>query len=238
MNYTDLVNALSEHLKLEHAPIGMAFLSAPPAGVARWAGGVPSACTFWKLAESSLFYATADDHYNCPIGAMTQGFSLPQEVMQKAMELVGQMDKIEYFKAAEAGQVPTVKKGHAVIVYGPLLAFGEIKPDLALFLATPFQAMMISEASGAVAWGNATEMRASGRPACAVIPSALDRAGTAVSMACMGARTFAGIREGELIVALPAPALERLGAELPKILAANSEMKCFYDGRKAEFASA
>jgi uncharacterized protein (DUF169 family) len=236
--YTEFANNLAEKLKLSHTPIGIAFLNGAPPGVKRCQEAVPSACTFWKAAERELFYATAPDHYNCPIGAITQGFQVPQPVSDNAMELIGMMGKISYLEAAEARNVPTVEKKHNVIVYGPLKDFGEIQPNVALLVATPFQAMMISEANGLASWGAGHESRTLGRPACAVIPSSLKSNDTTISLACMGARTFAGILDQELLISIPARALAELQDRLPLILDANVGMKKFYDTHKGNFTVA
>ena len=238
MAYRDFANQLAQKLKLKHAPIGIAFLEEAPGGVKHYEEAVPSACTFWKAAERELFYATASDHYNCPIGAITQGFQIPQPVSDNAMELIGMMGKISYLEAAEASNVPTVEKKHSVIVYGPLKDFGDIQPDVVLLVATPFQAMMISEASGVAAWGTGHESRTLGRPACAVIPSSLKSNDTTISMACMGARTFADIQDEEVLISIPARALVELQTRLPIILDANVGMKKFYDTHKGNFTPA
>ena len=235
MAYREFANSLAEKLNLNHTPIGIAFLDEAPGGVKHYGETVPSACTFWKAAERELFYTTASDHYNCPIGAITQGFQIPQPVSDNAMELIGMMGKISYLEAAEASNVPTVEKKHKVIVYGPLMEFGEIQPDVVLLIATPFQAMMISEASGTASWGAGHESRALGRPACAVIPSSLKSNDTTISMACMGARTFADIKEEEVLISVPARALAELQHRLPVILEANADMKKFYDTHRGNF---
>lgn len=237
MDCVRIVKALSESLGLSHPPIGMAFLNEVPAGVERYSQVVPSACAFWKAAQTAFFYATAEDHYNCPIGAITQGFHPPQHVMQEGMQLIGQMGKIQYFEAAEAQNVPAVEKPHQVIVYGPLKDFQQISPDVAMAVCTPFQAMLLSEAAGTITWrGAGREARVFGRPACAVIPSALKESATSASLGCMGARTFAGIQENELLVAIPAAQLPEAGRKLSIILSANSEMRKFYQGRQSQFA--
>ncbi len=235
MPYSDIVRLLKEDLKLAHTPIGMAFRKEPPPGMRRYAEAVPTACTFWKAAERALFYATAEDHYNCPIGAITLGFDIPDAVMQSALALIGQMGKLDYFHEAEVGNVPAVPKGHQVIVYGPLQEFEGLGADLALLIVTPWQAMLVSEATGGAAWEGGTPAAILGRPACAVIPSALHR-NAAASYACMGARTFAGIGEQELLQVVPEAVLPRLAEQLPKILAANAAMKEYYAAKKAQFA--
>ena len=54
-------------------------------------------------------------------------------------------------------------------------------------------------------------------------------------MACMGARTFAGIRDEEVLISIPARALVELRNRLPVILDANVGMKKFYDTHKGNF---
>ena len=237
MTYEDFINNLTRKLKLAHAPVAIAFLEDAPPGIRHYDEAVPSACAFWKAAESALFYATAEDHYNCPIGAITQGFQIPQPVAANARSLIEMMGKLSYLEAAEADNVPTVEKQHRIVVYGPLKDFGEIQPDVVLLICTPLQAMMISEAGGVAAWGSGVESRTLGRPACAAIPSSLKSGTTTVSMACMGARTFAAIKEEELLVAIPASALARLVRQLPIILDANVNLKQFYETRKSNFAT-
>jgi len=235
--YRDFANQLAQKLKLKHAPIGIAFLEEAPGGVKHYEEAVPSACTFWKAAERELFYATASDHYNCPIGAITQGFPIPQPVSANAMELIGMMGKISYLEAAEASSVPVVDKKHSVIVYGPLKDFGEIQPDVILLICSPLQAMMVSEATGVASWGTGHESRTLGRPACAAIPASLKSQDTTVSMACMGARTFADIKDEEVLISIPARALAELETRLPIILDANVGMKTFYDTHKGNFTA-
>lgn len=235
MTFRLLAETLVRDLHLSRAPIGIAFLKSPPDGVARYGEAAPSACAFWKAAESRLFYATAEDHYNCPIGAITQGFPLPQPVGEQAISLIEQMGKLAYFEAVEAERVPKVEKGHSVVVYGPLGEFSDLEPDLALIVCTPFRAMMISETTSAVSWSGGVPGRIHGRPACAVIPSALASGATSASLGCTGARTFADIRDEDMLVAVPASALPALAERLPVILKANASMKDYYREQRARF---
>ncbi|TMF46918.1 MAG: hypothetical protein E6I32_11015 [Chloroflexi bacterium] len=75
--YQDQVRQFTELLQLQQPPVGMAFVEDVPMGVQHSPRGVPSACTFWRLAEQGVFYATAQDHKECPIGMMTMGFQMP-----------------------------------------------------------------------------------------------------------------------------------------------------------------
>jgi uncharacterized protein (DUF169 family) len=76
--YQDLTNRFAALLQLSHVPVGLAFVEAVPENIQHQATRVPSACTFWRLAEQGVFYATAEDHQECPIGMMTMGFTMPE----------------------------------------------------------------------------------------------------------------------------------------------------------------
>jgi len=234
-DYARFAKNMREGIGLARPPLGLAFLDEPPPGVPRIAQSAPSACAFWKAAETALFYAVAEDHYNCPIGAITQGFDLPQTVMQQGMELIGRMGSIQYFAASEVEHVPKVTKPHRVVVYGPLERFKSFSPDLALVVCSPYQAMLLSEVAGATTWQGKEGAHIFGRPACAVIPRALSEGSLTASLGCKGARTFAGIEENELLLAIPGSRLQEAEVRLSAILSANAEMQRYYEGRKAQF---
>ena len=67
-------------LELDIEPVALAFVEDPPAGVETTDEVVPSSCTFWRHAESRVFYAPAEKHFNCPVGAHVMGFELPEGV--------------------------------------------------------------------------------------------------------------------------------------------------------------
>jgi uncharacterized protein (DUF169 family) len=238
MDCPRIARTLTEGLGLSRPPIAISFLEEPPTGVQHYLPAAPTACAFWKAAQSSLFYTTAEDHYNCPIGAITQGFQPPQDVVHQAMELIGRMGKIQYFEATEVQNIPVVEKPHRVVVYGPLKGFIEVYPDVVMIICGPFQAMLFSEASGDIAWrGPGTEAHVFGRPACAVIPRALKDSAIAVSLGCMGARTFADIQDHEVLLAIPGNNLAEAQERIDTILTANEEMKQFYAERKSQYAT-
>jgi uncharacterized protein (DUF169 family) len=76
---------------------------------------------------------------------------------------------------------------------------------------------------------------ATGRPACAALPLAIQEARAAMSFGCIGMRTYTDVARGMLLVALPLPAAQNLAANLPLIMEANARMEQFYQGRKAQF---
>jgi uncharacterized protein (DUF169 family) len=229
-----LAAALQENLGLETAPVALAFAQEAPAGVKSFSGTVPSACAFWRLAENGAFYASAEDHFNCPIGVMTMGFDMPPEKDEELMGLVGEMCRIGYLGETEAAKIPAVPGAKSGIVYGPLAGF-PVSPDLVLCWLSPYQAMLLSESAGAADWAGPRGALATGRPACAALPLAVNEARAALSFGCIGMRTYTDVARGMMLAALPLATAQRLAESLPQTLAANARMEEFYQGRKAQF---
>jgi uncharacterized protein (DUF169 family) len=232
-----IADSLTTRLGLDIPPVALTFTAAPPPGVPTSDGVVPSACAFWRSAESGVFFARASDHFNCPVGAMVMGFDLPESVSAELMELVGKMTACGYISADEPAKIPTNKSRPADgIVYGPLAQF-PVPPDAVLLWLKPAQAMIWSEASGGADWSCGTPTAVFGRPACAAIPSALGGAQPAISLGCIGMRTFTGIGEDRLLAVIPGERLEAFAEALGKVRTVNDAMQEFYEGRKREHAS-
>jgi uncharacterized protein (DUF169 family) len=98
--------------------------------------------------------------------------------------------------------------------------------------------MVFSEAAGTCAWTAAAPTSALGRPACAVLPTALQSGTPSLSLGCAGMRTFTEISQDRLLAAIPGRALEQFAADLDRTVTANTAMLAFYAQRKAQFASA
>jgi uncharacterized protein (DUF169 family) len=232
MHPQEMATTLTATLGLETKPIALALADAPPAGVPTFEGIVPSACTFWRRAESAVFYATAAQHFRCPVGAMVMGFEMPGAVKAELLSLVGVMVDKGYLSAEEAPHIPTLPRTSAGVVYGPLRDF-PIEPDAIVLWLTPRQAMLMHEASGACEWG-ATPAAALGRPACAAIPTALSRGAMTVSLGCVGMRTYTEIADDHLLAVVPAEAVPQLAARLAGIVAANGVLAEFHEARKMD----
>ena len=234
MKYAEFAETLKRGLGLSHPPVALSFLEEPPIGIPHFAGIVPSACTFWRLAEERLFYAEAQDHYQCPVGTMTMGFELPDENKKDAEKLFTEMLRLQYLSQEEFPKIPSVKKPHRVVLYGPLVNF-PISPDVVLIIALPNQAMILSEASGAASWtGPALSLL--GRPTCGAIPQALDHQTSVMSSACIGARIYAELREEELVIILPGSKLEKIEDKLQGVLVANQVLSGFHAERKRQIS--
>lgn len=237
MNYTEAAGELTSKLGLTSPPVALSFVEDAPEDLRTVDREVPSACSFWRMAEAEVFYAPAEKHYNCPIGTMTMGFDMPQEVQQNLMGLVQMMTGSGYISPEEPANIPTVKKKKGGIVYGPLAQF-PIAPDVVLLWLTPRQAMIYNEAIGNSRWTGESAPHVLGRPACAALPAAFEKSQPQLSMGCAGMRTFTEIGDGLMLVALPGESLTEFLEALDKTLRANGAVQAFYDEHKARFASA
>lgn len=235
MNHRDVAEHLEAGLHLDIAPVALAFVDGAPAGVQDFTEEVPAACSFWRRAETDVFYAPAAKHLNCPIGAMTMGFEMPEDTQQRLTGLVTMMCENGYIGADEPGEIPTIAKPSAGIVYGPLAEL-PVEPDLVLLWLSPRQAMLYSEAVGSARWTTPTPATVWGRPACAALPGALNKQQSTLSFGCTGMRTFTGIREDRLLAVLPGDQARAFAESLDAVLAANEKMRAYYEEHKASFA--
>ena len=226
MDYRTLADLLQQSLNLQYPPVAMTRTNERPASLEASTEVVPSACAFWRKAETSVFYADAEAHMNCPIGAMVMGFELSEAKSGELMELVGGMCEINYIKPEEVELIPKFESPRTGAVYGPLADF-PLEPDVALVWTTPFQAMLLQETTGATTW-TGENGRVFGRPACSVIPSADSSGGASMSLGCMGMRTFTEIAPDLCLIAIPRQALAELAADLERTVEANQTMAGAY----------
>lgn len=212
----------------------MAFVDKPPDGMPVPAKAAPSACSFWREAERGLFFASADLHFNCQVGAMVMGFELPAEIGAQLTGLVGSMCEQGYLGSDEASSIPAIDRGGAGIVYGPLAGFRP-DPDLILMWLNPAQAMLFSEAAGGADWAGQL-LRVSGRPACAALPQSLRHERPGVSLGCAGMRTFTGIEPDQMLAVVPAAQGGQFATELERLSTANAAMRSYYSERASQFS--
>lgn len=234
MEHTQVSARLVELLGLETAPVALAFAAEPPAAVASATKPVPSACSFWREAERGVFYASAEQHLNCPLGAMVMGFDLPAEVGEQLGGLVESMCEQHYLTADEPAKVPTVQRNSSGIIYGPLADF-PVRPDLVLLWPNSQQAMIFTEAAGGANWTEAP-MQVSGRPGCAALPLALANDRPRLSLGCMGMRTFTSVADDRVLGVVPGSQAEEFVTALERTVGANATMKAYYEGRAAAFS--
>jgi uncharacterized protein (DUF169 family) len=231
-----LAGSLRSTLGLPLPPVAIAFVTQPPEGIPAFAGQVPSACALWRHAEERLFFAPAETHYNCLIGAMTMGFPMSEAQSAQLTELVGQICAIGYVESDEPARIPSVDMEKSGIVYGPLASF-PMEPDVVLVWVSAASAMRLAEATGTSRW-TAEQRGAStfGRPSCGAIPAAIRQSMPAFSLGCTGMRVFTGIDESLQLTVLPRAVLAGLCERLEAVATVNAQMAEYYAAQLARIA--
>lgn len=229
MDSRSMADRLEGDLGLRSAPIAVAFVDGPPEGVEEFTRTAPSACSLWRSAETGTFYAAANSHGNCSVGAMVMGFS-SIEIEENLNASVEKMIASSYLSPEEPTNIPSVEKGSAGIVYGTLRDF-PLEPDVILMWLSPVQGMLFGEASGNVAWSGSSG-GVLGRPACAALPVAMESGRPQLSLGCIGMRTFTEVSEDHLLAVLPGAAADSFVESLRETKAANAQMAAYYQERK------
>jgi uncharacterized protein (DUF169 family) len=147
------------------------------------------------------------------------------------------MGGVGYVGGDEPPHIPTVDRRPVGIVYGPLADL-TLPPDLVLMWLTPAQGMLFGETLGQVRWSDGESMSVHGRPTCAALPVALKSGKPAMSMGCMGMRTYTGIGADRFLAVIPGSALAEFCESLLEVAAANSAMGDFYSEQKARYPAA
>ncbi len=223
-------------LGLRRPPIAIGFFDSPPAGLPVWSGPpVAAGCVFWsKAQEGHRFYTVPADHYNCAVGAHTHGIALPVERATELEQTVGFMVENKYLALSEVPGIPTLSGPPGVVAYGPVDSAG-FAPDVVVIAATPAQAMLIYEAAVQIGASDAV-MNLLGRPGCAILPLVASGKTAAISLGCKGNRTFTGLPDNEMYLAIAGDRWESLVRQLLQVLSANQTLGNYYSERKQTFA--
>jgi uncharacterized protein (DUF169 family) len=227
----------AEILGLSKPPIAIGFFESPPAGIPRWEGGsVAAGCVFWdKAMQGQTFYTVPSDHYNCAVGSYIHKIALPAERAHELNDTLAFMAENNYVATSEVPGIPTLAKSPGAVAYGPADG-AAFNPDVVLIAAKAAHAMLIYEAAIKAGAGNALT-NAMGRPACAVLPLTTTSGQTSISLGCKGNRTFTGLPDEEMYVAIPGDKWEAVIEKLTETHAANLAMGKYYSNRKAQLAA-
>jgi len=230
MTNQEFATTIIAALDLDPPPVALAFVDQEPAGIHTIRADLPSSCSFWRRAEQGVFYAPAEAHFNCPVGAMVMGFELPQPVADELQQLVTSMCNCGYISSGEPALIPMVQARPKGIVYGPLAAF-PLRADVVVCWLSPIQAMIWNEASGEAGWKRDIPTPVMGRPACAALPAGINQNRPVLSFGCMGMRTFTEVTGDRMLATIPGALLTEFAAKLQAMRSTNDAMQSFYKGR-------
>jgi len=232
--YQHLEERLARDLGLERRPVAITSAATTPPGVPRFAGTVPSGCTFWRLAsEGRTFYTVPSDHYNCAVGAYTHNIPLPPDREQELPDTLGFMTGIGYIRMEEVQGIPRLPATPAAVVYGPL-GQTDVPPDVVLFAGPAARIMLLQEA--AIRAGVAAQVNMLGRPTCMAVPAAI-ALGMVASTGCVGNRVYTDLEAGELYAVVPGRDLERVADEITTIVDANARLQAYHAERRERLSA-
>jgi uncharacterized protein (DUF169 family) len=197
---------------------------------------VAAGCAFWdKAMRGQTFYTVPSDHYNCAVGSYIHKIALPAERAHELNDTLAFMAENNYVPTSEVPGIPTLAKSPGAVAYGPADG-AAFNPDVVLIAAKAAQAMLIYEAAIKAGAGNALT-NAMGRPACAVLPLTTTSGQTSISLGCKGNRTFTGLPDEEMYVAIPGDKWEAVIEKLTETHAANLAMGKYYSNRETQLAA-
>ena len=221
---------LATSLNLSLQPVAIAFCELLPDQLARFEGTVPAGCVFWQEAATRTFATSAKDHALCSIGIHTHNMagapaSQPDQLQASLQAMIG----LDYVREEEIAAIPVAQRETKHAVYGPLAEF-PMDPEVVLLFAHAQQGLILSEAVARVDAGAAPAM---GRPACAVVPQALNSGRAAVSMGCCGARAYLdAMTDAIALWALPAAKLDQYCEQIKILADANKTLSLFHQLRR------
>lgn len=230
-DYRQLEQDFASTLGLRRRPVAISLRESIPTEVPKFAGTVPSGCTFWRLAdEGRAFYTVPSDHYNCPIGSYTHNIPLPAEREHELGQTLALMGEIGYVRMEEVPGIPRLAVTPVAIVYAPL---GEtpFDPDVVVFAGPPGRVMLLQEA--AMRAGVAAQLHTLGRPTCMAVPAA-PSLGMVASTGCIGNRVYTGLDEADLYAVVPGHALIRVANEAATIRSANTALLEYHTDRQKQ----
>lgn len=232
MDLMEITRLLQERLLLELPPVGIAFVDSPPPEVMVLGKEPPSFCTLWRWGERGVFYAARERHLGCLVGGMVSGVPLEPGQLDEVRQALDDLCKAEDVPADEVEQVPRIRSEWQGVVYGPLWRF-PLRPDLALLWLTIVQAGVLQEVAGQVLWRGNPGGAIFARPACSVLPIALDKERPALSLGCIGMRAYTQLPNQFCLLAVPGTMLPHLQEVLPQIEDPEARMAVYVEKLRA-----
>jgi uncharacterized protein (DUF169 family) len=225
-----IARTLNDSLQLAQPPVAICFADAIPEGVALHTSSVPAGCRFWQEAAHGVFATTSAQHDLCSIGVFTHNLETTPAQQQDLGDALKVFADLGYVRAQDIPLIPVLSSKPKVVVYGPMDAV-PLPPDVVLLFVKADQTLILSEASQQLELGMPPAM---GRPACAIVPQAVNSGRTALSLGCCGARAYLDILTPDVaLYAIPGPMLEAFAERVGALAKANSVLTAFHTIRRS-----
>ena len=231
-DYFSIAAVLHNALGLKLPPIAVCLTDTIPEGVPAHEGRVPAGCVFWELAARGVIATSAPDHDLCAVGVHTHHLADPSPHHPRELaNVLKVMAGMEYVREQDVAGIPVLRDPVRHVVYAPL-AQTPLAPDVVLLFADSRQGLVITEAIQQV---DPELPLALGRPACAVVPQAVNSGRAALSLGCCGARAYLdAFTDDTALWALPGAKIALYAARIAKLAAANDVLGRFHALRRED----
>jgi uncharacterized protein (DUF169 family) len=231
MHPREAARILTDALALTLPPIAVCFSDRVPADVPAFEGRLPAGCAFWQEATRRTFATAPRDHDLCAIGTFTHNLEASAAHEVDRRDALAVFAELRYVRAEDVPLIPTLPARHRHVIYGPL-SDAPLAPDVVLMFVRPSQALILAEAAESVDGGLAPSM---GRPACAIVPQAVNSGRAALSLGCCGARAYLDVLAADVaLYALPGPRIADYARRIEDLAKANSVLAAFHALRRRD----
>ena len=231
-SYSDFSQKLQSSLNLTMPPISICLTDSVPEGIPMYDGIVPAGCSFWEKAVHGPFATSTKDHELCSIGIYTHNMAEPSSNYQPELETVlNVLNDLEYVRPEDLPTIAKIEHEVNYVLYAPLEST-PLNPDVVLLFAQSQQSLIITEAVQQV---DPSTPPALGRPACSIIPQAINSKQAALSLGCCGARAYLKSLSDEVALwALPGKGLEQYVSRISMLAKANDTLSQFHRIRQTD----
>jgi uncharacterized protein (DUF169 family) len=231
MTYAEIAETLTTALALAQPPVAICLTETAPRGVPAFAGRVAAGCRFWQEAAARTFVTAPRDHDLCAIGTFTHNLEVTASHEVDRGDALKVFADLGYVRPEDIPTIPVLARRPAFVVYGPL-AEAPLAPDVVMLFVRADQTLVLSEASQTLEGGLPPAM---GRPACAVVPQAVNTGRTALSLGCCGARAYLDTLTDDIaLYAIPGAILAPFARRVAELAKANGILTTFHRLRRSD----
>ncbi len=233
--YSQAATILTEALNLVEPPIAVSICGAAPDNVAQHDHAVAAGCVFWQEAAQSAFVTGPADHQRCAVGMHTHGMPAESEPQEEDLRVsLRVFNELSYVRDEDVAHIPTLPAGTRHVVYAPL-SVAPLPPDVVLLFTDARQGLIVTEAAQQLEGGLPPAL---GRPACAVVPQAINTGRAALSLGCCGARAYLDALPDSLALwALPGGRIAEYAERIQALATANRVLTGFHTLRRSDIES-
>lgn len=231
IDYSKASEILIDCLALRQSPVAICFSDSIPQAISEHTSPVPAGCQFWEKATRTSFATSASDHALCAIGVYTHNLQPSTRQQKDLNDALNIFRDLGYVRTEDLASIPVLQSRPKHVIYSPL-AETPLPPDVVLLIVNASHALILTEATQQVELENPPAM---GRPACAVVPQAMNTARAALSLGCCGARAYLDVLTEDMAVfAIPGAKLPSYVQRIEELARANTMLSRFHQLRRRD----